>query len=315
MSNYPIRTISSAPEKSKSALEQLQKAFGLYRTSPLPSRIRPKLINSLVGRVSAGHGSSLTEPENQIVLLTDAVANSSPYAVAFHTALALQQGISSEETAAIREGHAPTNKRFAALSTLAKTLIEKRGHLSDQELDSFITAGFTKEQVLEVIAIVAASTITNYAGTIANPPLEDPFRQYAWRGYKRRTASPDIAAHAASVASVLTGGDRNGNAICLHGSSARRVVALLETGARQKPARSLARYRDLTAPFELCRKRAERPKSGFSIHRFRCLEHSTPRKECSAACVRICSSVPRTKYGCRADGGRNAGHRPDASSA
>ena len=75
----------------------------------------------------------------------------------------------------------PTDKRFAALSTLAKTLIEKRGHLSDQELDSFIAAGFTKEQVLEVIAIVAASTITNYAGTIANPPLEDPFRQYAWR--------------------------------------------------------------------------------------------------------------------------------------
>jgi hypothetical protein len=72
--------------------------------------------------------------------------------------------------------------QFAALSTLAKTLIEKRGHLSEQELDSFIAAGFTKEQVLEVIAIVAASTITNYAGTITNPPLEDPFRQHAWQG-------------------------------------------------------------------------------------------------------------------------------------
>jgi len=65
---------------------------------------------------------------------------------------------------------------------LARTLIEKRGHLGDQELESFIAAGFTKEQVLEVVAIVAASTITNYAGTIANPPLEDPFRQYVWRG-------------------------------------------------------------------------------------------------------------------------------------
>ena len=36
-----------------------------------------------------------------------------------------------------------------------------------QELDSFIAAGFTKEQVLEVIAIVAASTITNYAGKLS----------------------------------------------------------------------------------------------------------------------------------------------------
>jgi alkylhydroperoxidase family enzyme len=128
------------------------------------------------------HSSSLTEPEIQIVLLTDAIANSSDYAVAFHTALALQQGVSAEETGAIRERRVPTDKRFAALSTLARTLIEKRGHLSDQEFDSFITAGFTKEQVLEVVAVVAASTITNYAGTIANPPLEDRFRQYAWRG-------------------------------------------------------------------------------------------------------------------------------------
>ena len=110
------------------------------------------------------------------------MTNSSTYAVAFHTALALQQGISSEETGAIRERRLPTDKRFAALSKLAKTLIEKRGHLSEQELDAFLAAGFTKEQVLEVIAIVAASTITNYAGTIANPPLEDPFRQYAWQG-------------------------------------------------------------------------------------------------------------------------------------
>ena len=38
----------------------------------------------------------------------------------------------------------------------------------------------TKEQVLEVI--VAASTITNYTGTIANPPLEDAFRQHAGLG-------------------------------------------------------------------------------------------------------------------------------------
>jgi alkylhydroperoxidase family enzyme len=68
------------------------------------------------------------------------------------------------------------------LSALAKTLIEKRGHLSEQELDSFLAAGFTKEQVFEVIAIVAASTITNYVGNIANPTLDVPFQQYAWRG-------------------------------------------------------------------------------------------------------------------------------------
>jgi alkylhydroperoxidase family enzyme len=181
MPNYPIHTIASAPEHSKSALEQLQKAFGVLPNIAAAIANSPKLINSLVGVFQQVHSSGLSEPENQIVLLTDAVTNSSSYAVAFHTALALQQGVSSEETGAIREGHLPKDRRYAALSALAKTLIEKRGHLSDQELDSFFAAGFTKEQVLEVVAIVAASTITNYAGSIANPQLEDPFRQYAWQ--------------------------------------------------------------------------------------------------------------------------------------
>ena len=181
MPNYPVHTIASAPEKSKPALEQLQKAFGVLPNLPAVIANSPKLINSLVGLFGQVHSPGLSEAENQIVLLTDAVTNSSTYAVAFHTALALLNGISPEETTAIRERRLPTDKRFAALSKLAKTLIEKRGHLSEQELDSFIAAGFTKEQVFEVIAIVAASTITNYVGTITNPPLEDPFRLHAWQ--------------------------------------------------------------------------------------------------------------------------------------
>jgi alkylhydroperoxidase family enzyme len=135
-----------------------------------------------VGVFEQVHSSSLTEQEIQIVLLTDAVANTSAYAVAFHTDLALQQGVNPEAVTAIRERRTPKDQRYAALSTLAKALIEKRGHLSEPELDAFLGTGFTKEQTMEVIAVVAASTITNYAGTIANPPLESKFQQFAWRG-------------------------------------------------------------------------------------------------------------------------------------
>ena len=181
MPTYQIHTIASAPEKSKPALEQLRQAFGFIPNLAVAIANSPKLVTALVGVFQQVHSSSLTEQEIQIVLLTDAVANSSAYAVAFHTALALQQGVSSEETNAIRERRTPSDQRFAALSTLAKTLIEKRGHVSEPELNAFLGAGFTLEQIMEVIAVIAASTITNYAGTIANPPLEDQFQQYAWQ--------------------------------------------------------------------------------------------------------------------------------------
>lgn len=180
--NYPIHTLASAPENSKPGLEQLHKAFGVVPNIAGVIANSPKLINALVGVFGQVHTSSLTEPEIQVVLLTNAVTNSCKYTVAFHTALAIQQGVSPEETGAIRERRAPKDKRFAALSNLARTLIEKRGHACAEELDTFLAAGFTKEQILEVVAIVAASTITNYAGSITDPVLEDSFQQYAWHG-------------------------------------------------------------------------------------------------------------------------------------
>jgi hypothetical protein len=93
MPNYQIQTIASAPENSKPGLEQLQQAFGVIPNIAGAIANSPKLINSLVGVLQQVHSSSLTEQEIQIALLTDAVANSSTYAVAFHTTLALQQGI------------------------------------------------------------------------------------------------------------------------------------------------------------------------------------------------------------------------------
>ena len=69
-----------------------------------------------------------------------------------------------------------------ASSPLAKTMIEKRGRLDDQDIDRFIAAGFDKETALAVISIVAASTITNYTGSITKPSLEAPFQAHAWTG-------------------------------------------------------------------------------------------------------------------------------------
>jgi len=83
--NYPAHTLASAPENSKPALEQLERAFGVIPNIAGAIANSPKLVNSLVGVFQQVHSSSFTEQEIQIVLLTDAVVNSCTYAVAFHT--------------------------------------------------------------------------------------------------------------------------------------------------------------------------------------------------------------------------------------
>jgi alkylhydroperoxidase family enzyme len=180
-SNYPAYTIDSAPAQSRPVLQQLQQAFGLIPNIAAKMAASPALINGFIGLFERVHASSLTEPQIQTVLLTNAVVNASEWPVAFHTALALKAGVHPADIDAIRHGMLPDDAGLAALSALARTLIEKRGRLAESDQERFLDAGFSAEQVLEVIAVVAASTITNYTSSVTEPPLEAQFEDFAWR--------------------------------------------------------------------------------------------------------------------------------------
>ena len=180
MSRYPAHTIESAPEQSKPVLRQLQQAFGLIPNVAATMATSPVLINGFIGVFEHVHASSLTEQQIQTLLLTNAVTNASEWPVAFHTALALKQGVRPADVDAIRHGGLPDDAGLAALSTLARTLIEKRGRLAEGDQQRFLEAGFSAEQMLEVIAVVAASAITNYTASVTRPELEAPFGEFAW---------------------------------------------------------------------------------------------------------------------------------------
>ena len=181
MSLYPVHTLDSAPDASRPSLEALQSAFGFIPNIAGAMATSPVLIGSLVALFGKVHGGNFTEPQIQVLLLTNAVTNASEWATAFHTGLALRQGIAPADVDAIRSRDVPGTPGLAALSGLARTLIEKRGRLDRVDVDAFLDAGFTPEHLLEVIAVSAASTITNYTANVTRPPLEAQFGDHAWR--------------------------------------------------------------------------------------------------------------------------------------
>ncbi len=180
MQTFPVYTIESAPEQSKPSLEGLLQVFGFIPNIAGAMATSPVLIGSLVGLFGKVHGGSFSEAQIQTVLLTNAVTNAAEWPVAFHTSLALKAGLDPVDVRAIRERGVPKDKKLAALSMLARTLIEKRGHISEKDADAFVAAGFGKDHLLEVVAIVAASTITNYTASITNPPMEPAFQTHVW---------------------------------------------------------------------------------------------------------------------------------------
>lgn len=181
MSVFAIQTIDSAPEGSRAPLQKLKQAFGMVPNVAGVIANSPVLANIFVPLFQSVHAGTFNEAEIQILLLTNAVTNNCAWAVAFHTYLALQAGVPPADVEAIRKRQPPREARYAALSTYARGLIEMRGHLTPAQVEAFLSAPFDTAQALEVLAVTAASTITNYTLNLADPPLEETFRRHAWR--------------------------------------------------------------------------------------------------------------------------------------
>ena len=98
MEQFPVYTIDTAPEASKLALQDLHAAFGIIPNIAGAMATSPVLINSLVGLFGRVHGGSFTEAQIQTLLLTNAVTNACAWAVAFHTALALNEGLTDRKS-------------------------------------------------------------------------------------------------------------------------------------------------------------------------------------------------------------------------
>ncbi|HEY1886810.1 MAG TPA: carboxymuconolactone decarboxylase family protein [Roseiarcus sp.] len=186
MSHFEVQTVDGAPAASRAPLEKLRQTFGMVPNVAGVIANSPVLANIFVPLFEGVHGGTFAEAEIQTLLLTNAVTNSCAWAVAFHSYLALKAGLPPADVQAIRERRAPQELRCAALSAYARALIEKRGHVSDAAVTALLSAGFKPDQALEALAVSAASTITNYALNIAEPPLEPMFQEHAWR--------PDAAA-------------------------------------------------------------------------------------------------------------------------
>jgi len=182
MHEYPIYTIESAPENSRQALEFLKKNFGIVPNLAATMAESPTLLKGFVGAFGNFHGGSFSAAERQVLLLSNAIANRCAWAVAFHSTLALKEGVDPDDVRAVRERRPPEDTKLRALWTLTTALVEKRGHLDEADRKAFVHAGFGDDHVLEVVAGLAVSVMANYAGNITRPALEDAFKPQVWTG-------------------------------------------------------------------------------------------------------------------------------------
>ena len=180
MQKFSLHTIESAPEKSKPTLQALQQKFGYLPNVMATMAGNPVLLNGFAGSFGSFHGGSFDECEKQTLLLTNAVTIKCPWTVAAHSTFALEDGMSETDVKAIRAGRLPEDPKYAALSAITRALIEKRGNVSEADIEKFTSAGYAAVQIFEVITSIGISTMAATTTNMAGTPVEARFKAQSW---------------------------------------------------------------------------------------------------------------------------------------
>lgn len=180
MDGFRIHTTESAPAEARPLLSEVEQARGF-----LPNLIgqlaeSPAALNAYAGIARALRGSTLSPAERELVLVAAAAENDCHYCTPAHSWAAGKAELPQHVLQSVRAGRRVDDTRLEALRSLAVALVRSRGWVADAEVQRFLEAGFSRGEVLDVIALVAMKTLSTYANHIAETPLDPAYAEHAF---------------------------------------------------------------------------------------------------------------------------------------
>src|SRR3954468_9522447 len=149
------------PAESKPTLEAFASNIGFtpnmmaaFANSPIAFKACAALLGSL--------SKALDVKTRDSIGLAVSEVNGCNYCLTVHSFTAEHMAkLSADEIILARKGLAKDSKRNAALQ-FARKVIETSGHVSDADLKAVRGAGYTDANVMEIVALVAQYSLTNF---------------------------------------------------------------------------------------------------------------------------------------------------------
>ncbi len=189
MNTYQVHTKETAVPPSAEILANAEKTFGFIPNLLAVMAESPATVKAYLALGKIFDETSFTPTERQVVILTASRYNECRYCMAAHSVVAGMQNIPGDVIDAIRNDQPLKDSRLETLRSTVTTAIEQRGWLSEENQDAFFSAGYTREQLFEVILGISYKTLSNYVNHIADAPLDNAFHSGAWAPVETRLAS------------------------------------------------------------------------------------------------------------------------------
>lgn len=189
MAKFQLHTPETAPDGSRDFISGVNKKMGFVPSLYAVFAENPAVLNAY-NQLSDQLGQSGLSPlEQQVVTIAASVENECHFCVAAHTTISEGAGLDLDVIYAVREDRPIADLKLEALRVFTKKTVIDRGFVSDADVDAFLSAGYTRANVLAVILGVALKVISNYTNHVAETPVDEAFAKHAWTPEPKREAA------------------------------------------------------------------------------------------------------------------------------
>ncbi|NKB54198.1 MAG: carboxymuconolactone decarboxylase family protein [Rhizobiaceae bacterium] len=180
MSLYTLYTPQTAPAVTGEILSGLRKMIGFVPNVFAIMGSSEPVLRAFVELTTRFGQTSLSPVEQEIVHIAVSVENGCEYCVAGHSAFAKMKNMPDEILAELRRNGTIADPQLAALHDFTREVVRKRGHIGRDALQKFMSAGYSADQVQEVILGISEKTFSNLTSVVFNIPLDLEFSKHRW---------------------------------------------------------------------------------------------------------------------------------------
>lgn len=180
MTSFKTHTIESAAEASKPFLELAQNAYNFVPNLLGNMAEAPALLEGYMTLAGIFDKTSFSETERQIILMTNNRLNGCIYCMAAHTSISQMAGVKADVIEALRNNTPIADTKLEALRTFSAIINESKGWPTAAQVSAFLNAGYTQQNILEIIVGTSLKVMSNYTNHIADTEVDDAFLPNAW---------------------------------------------------------------------------------------------------------------------------------------
>lgn len=172
MSNFKVPLREEVSAINQGLFDKLTKAIGFVPNLYALMATSDTMLDAYLKFENAS--VSLSSKEVELIKLVVSQVNGCRYCLSAHTEIGKMNGFSTDEMLEIRNGHASFNSKLNALAKITREITINKGHVSDEDVQQFLSEGYPKSAFIEIVHLIGVMTVTNFLHNLTQIPIDFP---------------------------------------------------------------------------------------------------------------------------------------------